>query len=251
MAKFKYNARTQEGELQTGFIEAANRQAALNILTGHNLFILSLEDTEKIHWFERILSFFNRVKITDLMIFTRQFAILMQSKVPLSNSLRSLYQQTRNPFLKEAIFEASSDIDAGLSLSQALERHGKIFSDFYINMIRSAEITGRLEEAMLFLADYLDKESMWRSRIRNALIYPAIVIVLFLIVAIIMIMVVFPQIEPIFQESNMSLPLITKIFLSSGNFILNWWWAVLLIIILFVFLLIDYFQSSEGKAVAN
>ena len=185
------------------------------------------------------------------MIFTRQFATLMESKVPLGDSLRTLHKQTKNLILKEAIFGVSSDIDAGLSLSQAMERQGKIFSEFYINMIRSSEITGRLEEAMTFLADYIDKESMWRSRIRNALIYPIIVIVLFLGVAIVMLTTVFPQIAPIFEETGTALPFLTKIFLTSGGFILEWWWAIILILILLIFLLVDYFQSDEGKIVAN
>lgn len=249
--KYKYNARTQEGELQTGFVDAANREAVTNILTGHNLFILNLEEAEKSRWFDGILGFFNRVKVSDLMVFTRQFATLMESKVPLSDSLRTLHKQTKNIILKEAISEVSSDIDAGLSLSQAMERQGKIFSEFYINMIRSSEITGRLEEAMIFLADYIDKESMWRSRIRNALIYPIIVIVLFLGVVGVMLTMVFPQIAPIFEESGMTLPFITKVFLTSGDFVLGWWWAIILILALFIFLLTDYFKSDEGRIVAN
>lgn len=249
--KFKYHARTQEGELQTGFVEAANRQGALNTLTGHSLFVLTLEEPKGVSWLEKSLSFLNRVKFNDLMIFTRQFATMMESKVPLGNSLRTLHQQTKSPLLKEAIFEVSSDVDAGLSLSQALERQGHIFSEFYVSMVRSAEITGRLEESITFLADYLDKESVWRSRVRNALIYPIIVIVLFLIVAGILLTTVFPQIEPLFKETNVELPLITQFFLFSGNFILNWWWAIILITVIFIFLLIDYFQHGEGKAVAN
>ncbi len=249
--KFKYNARSQEGELQTGFVDAASREAAINTLTGHNLFILSLEDVEKFKWYDRLLNFFNRVKIVDMMVFTRQFSTLMESKMPLSNSLRTLHEQTKNPLLKETIFEISSDVDAGLSLSQAMERRGKIFSDFYINMIRSAEVTGRLEEAMIFLADYLDKEAVWRGRIRNALIYPIILLILFLLVAGIMLITVFPQIEPIFKDSGVALPLITQIFLASGSFILNWWWAIILIVMLLIFLLVDYFQSEEGRVVAN
>jgi len=247
--KFKYNARTPEGQLQAGLVEAFNREAAANILSGHSLFILSLEEAERGRWYDKLLNFLNRVKIKDLMIFTRQFATLMESKVPLGNSLRALYKQTRSPVLKEAVFEISSDIDAGLSLSQSLERQRKFFSEFYISMIRSAEITGRLEEAMIFLADYLDKEVIWRSRVHNAMIYPSVLVGLFLIVAGIMLTTVFPQIEPIFKETNVSLPLITQIFLASGNFIIKWWWAVVLISILLVFLIIDYFQSREGKAV--
>jgi len=247
--KFKYNARTPEGQLQAGLVEAFNREAAANILSGHSLFILSLEEAKRGRWYDKLLNFLNRVKIKDLMIFTRQFATLMESKVPLGNSLRALYKQTRSPVLKEAVFEIFSDIDAGLSLSQSLERQRKFFSEFYISMIRSAEITGRLEEAMIFLADYLDKEVIWRSRVHNAMIYPSVLVGLFLIVAGIMLTTVFPQIEPIFKETNVSLPLITQIFLASGNFIIKWWWAVVLISILLVFLIIDYFQSREGKAV--
>lgn len=249
--KFKYSARTQEGELQTGIVETVNREAALNILTGHNLFVLSMEETEKIGWADRFLKIFNKAKITDLMIFTRQLATMMESKIPLSNSLQALYKQTKNAVLKEAVYQISSDVDAGLSLSQSLAKQGRIFSQFYVNMVSSAEITGRLEEAMTFLADYLEKEAMWKNRIRNALIYPAILIVLFLGVAFIMLVTVFPQLEPIFTESGVSLPLLTRIFLSSGNFILSWWWAILAILALLSFLIIDYFQSREGKIVFN
>lgn len=247
--KFKYTARTQEGELQTGFIESASREAASGILTGHNLFILNIEEAEKAGWLNRFSGLFNRVGVNDLMIFTRQFSTLMESKVPLSNSLRALYQQTKNPILKEAIREISSDIDAGSFLSQAMERHKGLFSDFYINMIRSAEIIGQLEQATTFLADYLDKESMWRSRIKNALIYPATVVILFLLVAGLMIVVVFPQISPILEESGVTLPLITKIILGAGAFMLEWWWTIIIVLALLIVLLVDYSRSNEGKMI--
>jgi type IV pilus assembly protein PilC len=247
--KYKYNARTEGGELQAGFVEAGTREAAANILRGHNLFILSLEEAERVRWYDKISRFFGRVKINDLMLFTRQFAILLESKVPIGESLRALHHQTRKPLLKEAVLEISEDVDAGLSLSQALERQSAIFSEFYVNMIRPAEVTGRLEEATIFLADYLEKEAMWISRVRNALIYPVIVIILFLIVGGIMLVTVFPQIEPVFAEAGVELPLITKTFLALGSFILKWWLAMILVVVMLILLLIDYFQSREGKLV--
>lgn len=249
--KFRYNARTQQGELQTGFVEATNREAAAGILTGHNLFVLSLESSEKRHRYDFITGIFNRVKISDLMIFTRQFATLMESKVPLNTVLKTLYKQTNNQILKEAVFQISSDIGAGLSLSQAMERQKGIFSEFYLNMIRSAEITGRLEEAAQFLADYLEKESIWKSKIRSAMIYPVIVIIMFIAVAGIMVVVVFPQIAPVFEETGMDLPVLTKIFLGAGSFIIQWWWAVLLILAIFIFVIADYFHTPEGEAVLD
>lgn len=247
--KFRYNARTKQGELQTGFVEAVNRDAVLNILTGHELFVLNVESAEVEKWYERFLTIFNRVKSGDLMIFTRQLATLLDAKISLGDSLKNLYKQTRNPILKEAVFEISSDIDSGLSFSQALERHPNIFSEFYVSMIRSAEITGRVEEVSSFLADYLEKEVGLLSRVRNALIYPILVIVLFGVVVGIMVGVVFPQLEPIFAESQAPVPAVTRIFLGTGNFIAEWWLAILIILGIFVFLAVDYFNTKEGKIV--
>ncbi|MEK7658184.1 MAG: type II secretion system F family protein [Patescibacteria group bacterium] len=247
--KFKYLARNKEGELQGGFVDAAGRDGAANILTGHELFVLSLESADKKRITEKVFSFLNRVKAIDVMVFTRQFATLLESEVPLSDSIRALYKQTKNPLFKEAIFEISADIDAGLSLSQALGRQNHIFSEFYLNMIRSAEVTARLKEAMIFLADYMEKEVGLRMKIKNALIYPAFIIVLFLAVAVIILTVVFPKLAPVFEEMNVRLPLLTKILLNSGGFILEWWWLIIIIGWLFIGLMIDYFRTPEGKIV--
>ena len=151
--KYNYQARTKTGELQVGSVEAASKEAALNILTGHDLYILSIEVLKEAGWSDRILHFFRRVQKKDLMVFSRQFATLLSAKIPLSSGLKTLYNQTQNLALKETINELVSDIDAGLSLSQSLERHPHVFSEFYVNMVRSAEVTGRIESVMDFLAD--------------------------------------------------------------------------------------------------
>ncbi len=249
--RYKYNARTQQGELQAGFVDASGKDAALDILRGHNLFILSLDETGGPLWYERAFGFLNRVKIKDLMVFTREFSILLDSKVSLGDSLRILETQTHKALLKEAVHEVYEGVSAGLSLSQAMERHSDIFSEFFINMIRPAEITGRLDQAMGFLADYLEKEALWVSRIRNALIYPAAILVLFGFVSLFMMVYVFPQLEPVFADSNVALPLITKIFLGAGGFIGRWWLAIILLSVLFIVLIADYLRSNEGKIVAD
>lgn len=237
--------------MQVGYVEGANREAAANILGGHDLFILSLDAQKQSQFAIGFLNFINRVKRKDLMVFTRQFATMMEAKISLGDSLKTLYAQTNNQILKEAIFEISSDIDAGLSLSQSLERHNNIFSEFYINLVRSAEVTGRVEEAMSFLADYLEKEMGLSSKIRNAMIYPMFILGLFAVVIVILLVFVFPQLEPIFKDAGVKLPFITQVLLGSGNFILEWWWAIVAILGLFGFLLTDYFRSQEGKVVRD
>ncbi len=247
--KLKYKARTKEGELQVGSIEAASREAALNVLSGHDLFILSLEDAREGHWYDELLAFVNRVRAKDMMVFTRQFSTLLSAQVPLGEALRTLEKQTTNAILKETIFEVASDIDSGLSLSQSLEKYGNVFSPFYVNMVRSAEVTGRMEQTMIFLADYIEKEVGITSRIQNALIYPAIMIVLFIVVAGVMAAIVLPRVEPIFEEAGVQVPLFTQIIIGGGKFLANWWWAVIVAIAVLIGFLIDYLRTDEGRVV--
>ncbi|MFA5386351.1 MAG: type II secretion system F family protein [Candidatus Paceibacterota bacterium] len=249
--KFRYQARSKEGELQVGFVEAVSKDAAAGILTSHELFVLSLESAEKENFFDRLSKILKKVRYQDLVIFTRQFATLMEADISISDSLRALNKQTKNPYLKEAVFDISNDINGGLSLSQAMEKRSDVFSEFYISMIRSAELTGRLDEAMNFLADYLEKDLTIRNRIRNALIYPAVVVVLFLVIGAIMVTFVFPQIKPIFEESGTKLPVLTNLLLSSGDFLKQWWIVVLVIIALFAVLAREYLRTPEGKGVSQ
>src|SRR3989344_896589 len=247
--KYNYKARTKEGELQVGNVEASGREAALSILLSHGLYVLSIEPVLEGKWYDRILNFFKRVKAEELMIFTRQFATLLSSQVPLADSLANLYKQVSNPALKEAIMEIANDVDAGFSLSQALERHTSIFSGFYINMVKSAEVTGRLAEVLDFLADYLEKQSALISKVKGALTYPAIVIGLFLVVVVIMVTFVLPQITPVFKEAEVDLPFFTKLLLSVGGFLSSWWWLVGLAFVAVILVVIDYFGTKEGKVV--
>ena len=247
--KFRYSARTKTGELQVGFIDGLTKDAALSSLHSHDLYVLSIEGSGDLPWYAPVTRFFNRVRPADLMIFTRQFATMLEAAIPLGDTLKALYRQTRNETLRNAVFEIGGDIDSGLALSQALERQNQIFSEFYVNLVKSAEVTGRVQETVQFLADYLEKENALISKVRNAMIYPVFVIVLFLVAAGVLMGVVFPQIEPIFRDANVALPLITRIFLATGHFIANWWLALLVIVFAFGAFVAEYLRSDEGRVV--
>ncbi len=237
--------------MQSGFVEAPNREGAFTILTGHDLYVLAIESAETEHWYGRMLDVFKRVRRTDLMVFTRQFAILLDAKIPLGTALKNLFRQTRNQVLKEAISEISSDVDSGLSLSQALERQGSIFSSFYVSMVRSAEVTGRMEEVTGFLADFLEKEATVAGKVRNAMIYPVVVVVLFGGVVTFMLGSVFPQLKPVFEEANVQLPLVTRVLLATGDFIANWWFVLLGLAAMLAVVVTDYFRTQEGRIVRD
>lgn len=249
--KFKYTARNKDGEMQVGNVEAASREAAAAVLNTHDLFILSIESAEKRTITSTLSGFLNRVRSKDLVIFSRQLATLLEAKVPLGDSLKNLYRQTENKVLKEVVFDISADISAGVSFSQALQKHPNVFSDFFINMIRAAEVTGRVDESMSFMADYMEKQDVLNNKIKNALIYPAFVVGLFVLVVGVMVVYVFPQIQPIFEETGVALPIYTKIILGTGEFILTWWWALLIITIVVAVALIDYVRADEGRALMN
>ncbi len=250
--KFRYQAKTREGENQTGIVEAPNRDMATSILTGHNLFILSIEEAEKAGWYEKTIDYlFNRLKEDELVIFTRQLAILLEARVPLNTSLKTLYEQTPSPVLKEALLQIFEDVDAGLPFSQAIERQPKIFSSFFSSMVRSAEVTGNLESVMGFLADHIEREYTLKQKTKSAMIYPAILIAMFMVVAFIMVVFVIPQVGPIFAESGVALPLFTVILIGISGF-LGQWWPVLIFVVFGMFLMItDYLQTPEGKAVKD
>ncbi len=249
--KFHYQAKTKEGENQVGYVEAGNRDSAINILTGHGLFILKLEETEKKRWYDRVTSVFSGVKRQDMVIMTRQFATLLEARLSLNKALQTLEEQTQNPTLKEAVRQISQDVDSGLALSQALERQGDLFSQFFVSMVRSAEVTGNMDQVAKFLADYTEREAVLITKARSAMVYPAIVIGLFVVVAIIMVTVVFPQIQPIFEQSGVPLPLLSQVLLGSGVFLSRWWLAILIVFVVAGVMLLDYVQTPEGKALVD
>ncbi len=249
--KFKYQAKTKQGELQVGFVESGSRDGAVGILTGHDLFVLSVEAADKVGILDRVNNFFNRVRSKDIVVFARQLATLLEARIPLNNALKILHEQTKNPILKESILEIAEDIDGGLTFSQAMERQGRVFPDYYIEMIRVAEVTGTMNEVAGFLADYAEKEDILASKAISALIYPGIVLGLFVVVAFILLTFVYPSIGSVFAENNVTLPWYTQTLLAVGNFLNRWWPVVVIAAGMLTFVVIDYFETAEGRALLD
>jgi type IV pilus assembly protein PilC len=249
--KFKYQAKTKEGETQVGFVEAGSRDGAFTILTGHDLFVLSVASAESKGIGDRVSGFLNRVRRKDMIIFSRQLATLLEARLPLNNALKILHEQTANKLLKEAIFQVAEDIDSGLSFSQAMEREGQIFPDYYIEMVRAAEVTGNMNEVAGFLADYTEKEGDLAAKATSALIYPAIVLALFIVVAFILLTFVFPSIGTVFTQNNVQLPWYTQVLLMTGNFLAKWWIVVIVAVVILGFVVVDYFGTDEGRALLD
>ncbi|HUC31367.1 MAG TPA: type II secretion system F family protein [Candidatus Paceibacterota bacterium] len=249
--KFKYQAKTKEGATQVGFVEAANRDAASAILAGHDLFVLSVIADRPPNALDNFLGFFGRVGRKDIIVFTRQLATLLEARLPLNNALKILYEQTSNKTLKEGISQVTEDIEAGTSFSQAMARQDKIFPDYYIEMVRAAEVTGNMNEVASFLADYTEKEGDLASKAASALVYPGIVVGLFIVVAFILLTFVYPSLGAVFAENGVALPWYTQVLLNTGTFLNKWWVAVVVAVVAIGAIGVNYFQTEEGQAVLD
>ena len=225
MAKFQYTARTPEGKIESDFIEAPSLEAAVSVLQNQRLIITEVkpfkeraEQLTLVRLSQVISLFFSRIKNEDIVLFTKQLAVLIAAKVPLVQSLRVLSKQIENPYFSQIIADIASDVDAGMVFSRALAKYPKVFSNFYVQMIRSGEISGRLEETLVYLADYINRQYLLNSKARGAMIYPAFILAAFVLVAILMLIFVIPNITSILVESGQKLPLVTRMLIVVSNF---------------------------------
>ena len=245
--KFNYQARTKKGEIQSGTVEASSREAAIALLQKYGLYVTVLEEAEAPPIYARRIKFFERIPASDIVLFSRQLSILFKSKVPLVEALEVLAIQTKNPDFKEKIFKLAEDVEGGTALSGALSRHPKIFSSFYIAIVKAGEASGKLSEALSYLAEHLEREYRLISRIRGAMIYPAMVIIIAILVLFLMMFFVIPQLTPVLTEAGAELPAITKMIIGLSDFLKKWGWILILILIGLIIGLFRYYRTKEGK----
>ena len=247
--KYNYQARTQNGELQTGVLEAATLDIAVSSLQRRGLIVVSLKPEDERSFAEFRL--FGRVKQKDIVILSRQLSTLFEAKVPVVESLRVIISEMENPLLKREITTLLDDIQGGAAMSQAMSRHPKVFSTFYVNMVRSGEESGKLDETFTYLADYLERSYELTSKARNALIYPAFVFFTFIVVMILMFVIILPQLIPILNEVGGELPIYTRALIGLSNIMRTFGILVLLICGFLGLFLWRYYQTDAGRLMAH
>lgn len=248
--KFNYQARTKTGDMQSGVIEASSREVASNLLQKYGLYITFLEELEPKAIYKRKIKFFERISGKDIVIFTRQLTIMFQTKVSLIEALKVLAVQIKNKDFKEKILKMSEEVEGGASFSAALSLFPKIFSPFYISMAKSGESSGKLSESLTVLADHLERDYDLSSKLKGAMVYPAFLIFVAIIVVILMITFVIPRLTEVFLESGAELPLLTRILVSLSDFFRSSAGLIFLIItVLFIFFIFRYLKTQKGKEI--
>lgn len=242
---FNYSAVDKNGQNQEGSIDAVSLEVAISSLQRRGYIISSIDPAEKNSWFSP--SMFQRVTNREVVILSRQIATLFDAQVSALKVFRMLGTEAENPLIGRVLGEISADIQGGSTISNALARHPKVFSSFYVNMVRSGEESGKIDEVFLYLADYLDRSYEVTAKARNALIYPAFVIATFIAVMVLMLTLVIPRLSEIIIESGQEVPFFTKIVMGISSLFLNYGILLLLLFIVGCFFLWRYAQTSEGK----
>ncbi|MCB9802860.1 type II secretion system F family protein [Candidatus Nomurabacteria bacterium] len=225
MPTFKYRARGQSGSVTTGNVEAVSESSAIELLEDKGLIVLSLQEGGS-----KAKKGFNinigRVKNKDIVIFSRQLSVMVSSTVPIVQALKILAQQTVNPIFIEDIMEMANDVDGGMKLSSALGKHPKVFSRFYVAMVKSGETSGKLDEVLQYLADQMEKDYDLVSRIKGAMIYPVFIISGMILVGFLMMIFVVPNMTQMLIDSGAELPFLTRILIGVSSFMQSFWWLI-------------------------
>lgn len=244
---FKYRALDQDGHEREGTVEALSMDVAVATLQKRSLIVSSIEPAEKKGVLSMEISLFNHVSNKEVVILSRQIATLFEAQVSALRVFRLLAAEVDNKYLAEVMTKVSDDLQGGAPISKALSRHPKVFTAFYVNMVRSGEESGKLSETFGYLADYLDRTYEVASKAQNALIYPAFVVATFVVVMTLMLTLVIPRVSQILLDSGQEIPIYTKIVIGLSQAIVDYGVFILIALVIAGFFLYRTSGTPEGK----
>jgi len=251
MLTFKYLARDPaSGQKIKAEVEAESEQAAAKLL--HQEGLAPLEITLKEGGDKRVGKFFNRIKAKDKILFSRQLSTLINAGLPLLQSLRSVANQTTNKPLKVVISKVIADIEGGSAFSVALIRHPDVFNQVYISLISAGEVSGTLDASLERLANQQEKDAEIVSKVRGAMIYPIIVMLVMVAVVTFMLVTVLPQVEDLYSGlPGARLPFVTRLLLTVSHLVTGYWWVLLILVGLGTFFTSRWARTLGGKSVID
>ncbi|CAN5756354.1 type II secretion system F family protein [soil metagenome] len=244
---FSYHALDQDGHEREGTVEALSMDVAIGTLQRRSLIVSSIEPAAKKSLLSADISLFKHVSNKDVVILSRQIATLFEAQVSALRIFRLLAAEVDNKTLAEVMSQIADDLQGGSPISKAMARHPKVFTPFYVNMVRSGEESGKLSETFGYLADYLDRTYEVMSKAQNALIYPAFVIGVFIIVMVLMMTMVIPKIGAILTDSGSAIPVYTQVVIAISNFLLHYGFFILIALVIAAFFVYRSLQTESGK----
>src|SRR5256714_7380764 len=245
MSTYVFKAMDLAGAKARGELEAESKQAVSDQLKQRGLIVLDIADKHASREIE--LAFLKRVKAGDLAVFSRQLSTMINSGMSILRALYVLEEQTESKFLRETIVAVRKDVEAGLSLSDSMARHRKVFSPLFVAMTQAGEAGGVLEESLLRVADQLEKDASLRRQIKSAMIYPALVITFAVGVMLALVAFLVPVFEGVFKQFGGELPSITKVSVGMSHAVTKYWWLLAMLTAGSAIAFLKWKKSSWGR----
>jgi type IV pilus assembly protein PilC len=251
MPLFTFSAKSNTGEIKTGTIDVASETELAHSLREQGFILTSvqlLKEPLKIrNRMNEFLPSFSFVPLSEKMIFARNMAVMIGAGLSLNRALDALASQTKNKNFSKIISSVSEDVKKGQPLAESLNKHPKIFSELFVNMVKVGETGGNLEGTLNLLAHQLEKDHELRAKVKSAMIYPAVIVTVMLVIGIVMMTTVVPKLTEIFKEMNTDLPWSTQFIISFSNFLSQHWLLSILIVVALVFCVRFLLKTKNGK----
>ncbi len=243
--KYTYQARTKEGRIETGTVEASSKDTAAVLLQKYNIFVTSLKEIKSP--FSIKIKFFEKTSKKDLAIFSRQMAVMLESRVPVIQSLTSLAVQIRKEAFREKILKISQMVEEGSPLSEAFGTYPDTFSVFYVSLVKSGEASGKISKSLYYLSEHLEREYDIESQLKGAMIYPIFVLCVLFVVLLIAMIGVMPKLVDLLKETTVKPPFFTTLVIGFYDFLRGYGWILLVSFFMLIGFLIYYLRTDKGK----
>ncbi|MCD4749760.1 MAG: type II secretion system F family protein [Thermoanaerobaculales bacterium] len=244
MPNFEWKGRDRNGNTQTGVLVGDSKEAVIAALRRQQIMITTVKEKGK----EIALpKFGGGVKSKDIAIFTRQFSVMIDAGLPLVQCLEILGQQQENKAFQKVLLQIRQDVESGSSLAEAMRKHPQAFDNLYVNMVGAGEAGGILDTILQRLAAYIEKAVKLNSQVRSALVYPAAVIGISVIVVYLILWKVIPVFASLFEGLGGQLPWLTRMVVNFSNFIGRFWWLIFLLVFAGIYALRQYYQTEQGR----
>ena len=252
MAIFEYQGIDKKGKNLKGIKEADSIKSLRASLRLEGIFATSIKETSKGMDFSKGLrseinfsQLFEKISVESIALATRQLATLLQSGVPLLDSLKALVEQVDSQALKKIFSQIKMEVNEGSSLADAMAKH-KCFTNVYVNMVRAGETSGALEIVLERLADFTEGQSRLKSKVSSALAYPIIMMIIAILILVVLMTTVIPKITAMFDGAKVQLPLMTRILIAASNAIRSYWWLIIILLGFIIMAIAKYRLKLKG-----
>ena len=253
MSLYRYSAKDLSGKKFVGEVEAIDEKALVSTLQGQGLVPIEIKErnTESRIAIEKVLPKTGGVSSSEIVGFTRQLSTMISAGLPLADAFVILERQTKNKHFSRVLAEVVADVEGGTSLSQAFGKHPKIFDVIYIRLVEAGETGGVLDKVLDKLAESLEKEREFKSKTKGAFIYPAIVVVVMILVVSIMMIFVIPKLTSLYTEIGAALPLPTRVLIFASNIMRDFWWLLVMIVVVGIYSFRTFAKTPRGSMLVS